>query len=89
MPLQGHTKSSHPRLGETRPHLVRREEAFAAGASLGAKSGPTLDFARLFVELANSHFLFDAASLDQLSKAADSLLGRFFVSQRQLYHTCS
>jgi hypothetical protein len=56
-----------------------REESFAAGASLGAKPGSALDFAGLFVELANPHFFFDTAPLDQFSKAADSLLGRFFV----------
>jgi hypothetical protein len=59
---------------------VRREEAFATGAALGAKPGSPFDFAGLFVKLANPHFLFDATPFDQFSKAADGLLGRFFVS---------
>jgi len=70
-------------------NLVRRHEAIASRASLGAKSSSPLDFARLFVELANPHFFLDAAPLDQFPKAADGLLGRFFVSQRQLNHTHS
>jgi hypothetical protein len=75
--------------GAVRRKLVGGEKFLAAGAALGAKACPTLDFARLLVEFANPHFFLDAASLDQLSKTADSLLGRFLVTQRQLDHTLS
>jgi hypothetical protein len=68
---------------------VGRHEAIAARASLGAKTRSALDFAWFLVKLANAHFLFDTAPLDQFPKAADGLLGRFFVSQRQLNHTHS
>jgi hypothetical protein len=66
-----------------------REESLAARAALGAEASTPFDFARLFVELANPHFFFDPASLDQFAKAADGLLGRFLVTQCQLYHAHS
>jgi hypothetical protein len=68
---------------------VRREEAIAAGAALGAEAGSALDFAGLFVEFANAHFFFDAAAFDEFAEAADGLLGRFLVTQCQLNHMCS
>lgn len=68
---------------------MRGEEPLAAGATLSPQPSPTLDFARLLVELANSHFFLDSAPLDQFAKAADGLLGRFLVTQRQLNHTYS
>jgi hypothetical protein len=74
---------------ESRGRLVGGEESLAAGAALGAKTGAALGFAGLFVELAYPHFFLDPASLDQLAEAADGLLGRFFVSQRQLNHSHS
>jgi hypothetical protein len=59
---------------------MRREEAFAAGATLGAKTSPTLGFAGLLVELADPHFFLDSAPLDQFAEASDSLLSRLLVS---------
>lgn len=56
------------------------EEAVAASAALSAQTGPALGLAGLFVELADPHFFLDPAPLDQLAEAADSLLGRLFVS---------
>jgi hypothetical protein len=50
-----------PEKGE---RLMSCKEALAAGAALGAEASSPLDFARLFVELANPHFFFDPASLD-------------------------
>lgn len=55
-------------------------------ATLGAKAGATLRLARLLVELANADFLLDPATLYQLPKPTDSLLGRLFVTQCQLNH---
>ena len=55
-------------------------------ATLGAKAGATLRLARLLVELADADFLLDPATLYQLPKPTDSLLGRLFVTQCQLNH---
>jgi hypothetical protein len=66
--------------------LVRRKEFIAAGAALSSQAGAALDFAGLLVELANPHLFLDPASLDELSEAANGLLGRFFVTQCQLNH---
>ena len=65
------------------------EESLAAGAALGAQTGPTLRFTRLLIELAHSHFFLDPASLDQFTEAADGLLGRFSVSKRKFDHNDS
>jgi hypothetical protein len=60
--------------------LGRGEQAVATGTPLGAETRATLDFTRLFVELANPHFFLDTASFDQLAEAADGLLGRFLIA---------
>src|SRR6188472_2121203 len=59
--------------------LVRGQEALAASAAFGAQAGAAFDFAGLFVEFANSHFLLDTAALDQLAETADGFLGRFLI----------
>jgi hypothetical protein len=59
---------------------MRREEAIAAGAALGAEAGSPLDFAGLLVKLANPHFFFDSASLHQFAETADGFLSRFLVT---------
>jgi hypothetical protein len=58
-------------------------EPLATGAALGAKARPATCLAGLFVELANPHFFLDAASLYELSEAADGLLGRLLFAKRQ------
>ena len=69
--------------------LVRRQEAFAARSAFGAEASSALDLAGLLVEFANPHFFLDTASLDELTEAADGLLGRFLVTESQLNHMCS
>lgn len=59
---------------------------FTACAALSAKAGAAFGLARLFVEFPHSDFFLDAATLNQLSKPPDSLLGRLFVTQSQLDH---
>jgi hypothetical protein len=61
------------------------QEARAAIASFGTQLGAAFDFARLFVVLAPTHFFFEAASFDQLAKAAYRFLNRLSVPNRQLY----
>lgn len=61
-------------------------QPFAASAALSAEAGTTLGLARLLVEFPYPDFLLDAATLDQLPKPPDGLLGRLFVTQRQLDH---
>jgi len=69
--------------------LHRGHQPIAASAALGAETRAALDFAGLFVELADPHFILDAASLDELTEAADGLLSRFFIAQRQFNHRAS
>jgi hypothetical protein len=69
--------------------LVRRQKTFAARAAFGAEASSALDFTGLLVEFANPHFLLDTAALDELTEAADSLLGRLLVTQSQLNHMYS
>ena len=67
-------------------HLVRGEEAIAACAALRSQTSPALGFAGLLIEFANAHFFLDPAPLHQFAEAADGLLGRFAISQRQFNH---
>jgi hypothetical protein len=48
--------------------------------AFGSQLVATLGFAWLFVIFAATHFFFDAASLDQLSKTSDRFLNRFSVA---------
>lgn len=52
----------------------------ASGTTFGTQAGPPLGFTRLFVVLASSHLLFDATSLDQLTKPSYGLLNAFAIA---------
>ena len=71
---------------EKSPKLGADHQPVALGATLSAKTGATLGFARLLVELANADFLLDAAALNEFPKPTDSLLSRLFVTKCQLNH---
>jgi hypothetical protein len=59
---------------------VGGHEPLTPGAALSAEPSPTLGLARLLIEFANSHLFLDAASLDELAKAADRFLGRLSIT---------
>jgi hypothetical protein len=71
--------------------LLRSDEPLATGAALSPQASTALRLARFLVEFADPHFFLDSAPLDEFAEAADRLLGRLFISQRQLYHidSCS
>jgi hypothetical protein len=67
--------------------FARRLDNLArAGAAFGTQAGTAAGLARLFVVFAAAHFFLNSATLDQLPKAADSFLNRFFFSHVQLNH---
>src|SRR3989304_3678782 len=57
------------------------DEAIAPGTALSAQAGPPLGLAGLLVEFADPHFFLDTAALDELTEAANRLLGRLFVAK--------
>ena len=63
------------------------QEAIPLGAAFGAEAGAALRFARLFEELAATHFFFDAAALDQFTEAANRFLNAFPLADSELDHT--
>ncbi|EMB16691.1 hypothetical protein RE6C_02622 [Rhodopirellula europaea 6C] len=58
------------------------QHAGAFVAAFGTQAGTAIGFARLFVELAATHFFLDTASLDQFSKPAYCLLNRFPITHQ-------
>ena len=65
---------------------LEAQQTFATCTTLSAELGSALRSAWLFVELADAHLFFNAASLNQLAETSDCLLGRFFVAKRKLDH---
>lgn len=59
------------------------------GFAFGTATGAATAFAGLFVEFAATHFLLDAAVLDQLTKPTNRFLNRLSLTQTQLDHKCS
>jgi len=59
--------------------LRTSQHPLAARTAGSTKPGAAFGLAGLFVELTNADFLFDATALDELAKAANGLLGSFFV----------
>jgi hypothetical protein len=64
-------------------------QAGAAGAVFGSQASAAADFAGLFVVLAATHFLLDAAAFNQLAETADRLLNALAVADDQLNHWAS
>src|SRR5690349_20216191 len=75
-----------PLQSEKSSGLGANHQAIALGATLSAKTGATLGFARLLVELANADFLLNAAALNEFPEPTDSFLSCLFVTQCQLNH---
>jgi hypothetical protein len=75
-------------------HVALEEslQAFEHGratATRGPQSGTTAGLARLLIIFPPTHFLLDAASLNQFAKPADRLLNGLAVPDVQLNHTSS
>jgi hypothetical protein len=64
-------------------------QAGAAGAIFGTQAGAAADFTRLFIVLAATHFLLDAAAFNQLAETADRFLNALAVADDQLNHWAS
>ncbi len=54
-------------------------QAVAARTACGTQASAAFGFAGLLVELTDADFFFDTATLDELAKTADGLLGGFFI----------
>ena len=66
-------------------HSTRDGDERRIGADL-SQAGAATGFAWLFVVFATTHFLLDAATLDQLPKTANGLLDRLTIPNIQLNH---
>lgn len=54
--------------------------AKTTGTTFRAQTDPTINLARLLVEFATTHFLLNAATLDELTETTNGVLNGFIFS---------